>query len=181
VLIALLMLLVDALTMPNASRSDHLFVIAIAMSALYALGCGATLFAGEHDAGTFEFQRSLPVGAGRVFFAKMTFALLSTAAMYGLTWLLAFGMGGWRWPNPHLQREFWATFGFAGVEMFVWAAFFSLLTKRPLLSAVLGVATSPSQNLPTNSVEEALFKPILGRLCVSTRETRRSGRCLRLL
>ena len=36
----------------------------------------------------------------------------------------------------------WATFGFFGVEMFVWAVFFSLLSKRVLVAAVLGVTAA---------------------------------------
>ena len=56
----------------------------LALPALYCLGCGATLFAGEREAGTYEFQRSLPVGAGTVFAAKFLFALVSAAVMFGL-------------------------------------------------------------------------------------------------
>ena len=40
---------------------DWVYVIAAGSVALYALGCGATLFATEHESGTFEFQRYLPI------------------------------------------------------------------------------------------------------------------------
>ena len=48
-----------------------LYLIAVALPSLYALGCGATLFAGEHEADTYEFQRSLPVHALSVFVGKI--------------------------------------------------------------------------------------------------------------
>ena len=48
-----------------------LYFIAVAFPALYALGCGATLFAGEREADTYEFQRSLPVRALSVFIGKI--------------------------------------------------------------------------------------------------------------
>ena len=51
--------------------------------ALYALGCGATLFAGEHEAETYEFQRSLPRRVQAVFVGKIFFAIASTAADVG--------------------------------------------------------------------------------------------------
>ena len=36
----------------------------------------------------------------------------------------------------------WATFGFFGVEMFVWGVLFSFLSKRVLVAAVLGVTAA---------------------------------------
>ena len=59
------------------TTSNRLFVAALGLPALYLLGCGAMLFAGEHEAGTYEFQRSLPTPAWPVFAAKVAFALLS--------------------------------------------------------------------------------------------------------
>ena len=61
VLTTLLMLLVDGLVLNTRDRIGMLFGIATMLPAFYCVGCGAMLFAGEHEAGTFEFQRSLPV------------------------------------------------------------------------------------------------------------------------
>ena len=36
----------------------------------------------------------------------------------------------------------WATLGFFGLEMFLWATLFSLLSKRVLVVAILGVAAA---------------------------------------
>ena len=60
VLTTLLLLLVDGMVPNPKDRSGMLFGIATTLPAFYCLGCGATLFAGEHEAGTFEFQQSLP-------------------------------------------------------------------------------------------------------------------------
>ena len=78
VLTTLLMLLVVEFTLVPRTDSTSMFGIAVALPAFYCLGCGATLFAGRTRGRHYEFQRSLPVGAGRVFAAKIAFALLST-------------------------------------------------------------------------------------------------------
>ncbi len=60
---SLLMLLVYAVGAGSLSEAEQwhpLFGIALVFPALYALGCGAVLFAGEHEAGTYEFERALP-------------------------------------------------------------------------------------------------------------------------
>jgi hypothetical protein len=121
-----------------------LHYIALVTPALYALGCGATLFAGEHEAETYEFQRSLPARASSLLIGKVVFAVFSTAAMLGLMQLLVL-----LWaplppaaPSVPWRALAWATIGFYTVEVFVWAVFFSLLTKRVLVAAVLGVSAA---------------------------------------
>ncbi|MFH1924780.1 MAG: hypothetical protein ABIP48_33440, partial [Planctomycetota bacterium] len=102
-----------------------------------------TLFATEHEAGTYDFQRSLPVSAGRLFFAKVTFAVASTAAILGLLWCLAAAWAGFRFPSdPVTHRQIWAAFGFGAVELLIWGTFFSLLLHRPLKATVLGVTAA---------------------------------------
>jgi hypothetical protein len=122
-----------------AQRTMWIFEVSLAMAALYALGCGATLFATEHEADTYEFQRSLPVSAGRFFLGKATFAALSTLAMIGLLWGLAAMMAGWRLPEPRTHLELWGLWGFGAVELLVWGTFFSLVLRRPLAAAVLAI------------------------------------------
>jgi hypothetical protein len=125
-----------------------LYLIAVALPSLYALGCGATLFAGEHEADTFEFQRSLPVHPLSVFVGKIAFALVSVAALWGFTmgagylWSRNIGMSIEDWKPNAWQFMVWGTFGFFGVETLLWAVFFSILTKRVLPAAVFGVATA---------------------------------------
>ncbi len=142
VLTALLLWLVFEFSPNSRERTLALFRIAVAFPALYALGCGAMLFAGEREAETYEFQRSLPVGARRVFASKIVLALSGIASLFGLTWLLAACLNGWKLPSGQEQVTAWATFGFFGLEIFLWTTFFSLLLKRVLLAAILGVASA---------------------------------------
>jgi len=120
-------------------RTTWVFDISLALAALYALGCGATLFATEHEADTYEFQRSLPVSASRLFFSKAAFAVVSTAAMIGLLWGLAAMMAGWRLPDPLTHLGQWGSWGFGSVELLIWGTFFSLVLRRPLVAAILAI------------------------------------------
>lgn len=176
VLIALLMLLIVAFTYPQ-DRPLFLFRLFILLTPYYALGCGATLFAGEREAETYEFQRALPVGARPVFAAKIAFALLSTAALFGLMWLLAAVCSGWRLPDAHEQVMGWATLGFFGLEMFVWATLFSLLSNRVLVVAILGVA-APSivaffmaRAITMQTVMETYMEVLPGRAAIAAAVT----------
>ena len=71
---------------------DRLFTVALSVPILYSLGCGAALFAGEHEAGTFPFQQALPATAARVFAAKLAFATASALMLFPVLWLLAFAL-----------------------------------------------------------------------------------------
>ena len=129
------------------------FTAALGLAATYALGCGAILFAGEQEAETYEFQRALPVDAKQVFAGKIAFALASAAALFGLNWFLAWTVSGWRLPSAAEHAESWAILGFFGLEMFLWAALFSLVLRRVLVAAILGVAAaSVGANLVTRYV-----------------------------
>ncbi|HUT90508.1 MAG TPA: ABC transporter permease [Thermoguttaceae bacterium] len=122
-----------------AARTTWVFEISLALAALYALGCGATLFATEHEADTYQFQRSLPVSARRLFFSKGTFAVTSTMAIIGLLWGLAAMMAGGRLPEQRTHLGQWGLWGFGTVELLVWGTFFSLVLRRPLAAAVLAI------------------------------------------
>ena len=142
-LVVLVQAIFFALLTPR-DKPLFLFWTASGLSAFYFLGCGAILFAGEQEAGTYEFQRALPVGPGRVFAAKMVFAIVSALAMFVGTWLLALGLSGWTF---HPLQGFsplgvLIVFGFFGLEMFLWAVLFSMLSRRVLLAAILGVAAA---------------------------------------
>lgn len=115
-----------------------LFVgIALAATAVYMLGCGATLFATERELETFEFQRSLPVDAWRVFAAKTGWALASGGALAVVLWSATFVLFVRQW-LPDLER--YVLIGLvATAEVFAWGVCFSLLLRRPLWAAFLGV------------------------------------------
>lgn len=118
-----------------------IFGLALAFSALYAAGCGATLFATERETGTFEFQRAVPVSSLRLFSAKATFALLSTSSILAVLLALAAWISRWDLPDAKSWQELWCLFGFGIVELLFWGIFFSLLLDRPLAAAILTIAT----------------------------------------
>ena len=141
-LTAFLLWLIFEFSLDPRERTLALFRIAVAFPALYALGCAAMLFAGEQEAETFEFLRSLPLSAWQVLVSKIVPALLGVVSLLGLTWLLAAWLNAWKLPDARENLPMWATFGLSGLEMFLWATFFSLLLKRVLMAAILGVAAA---------------------------------------
>ncbi len=128
-------------------NNDHIlsirwyFSLAIGIPAFYALGCAATMFSGEHDAGTYEFQRMQPVPASGVFWSKIVFAVVSLIAMLVVFWLLALAFAGGSLPYLSESVDMWVYMLIITWSFIVWGVFLSLLIKRPLLAAVLtGVA-----------------------------------------
>ncbi len=124
------------------------FYIALATPVFYVLGCASTTFAGEFDAETYEFQRSMPVKAMQVFWSKVALAFLSTFAMFVLLSILAFCLAGGRVLDPHVtiwEMRIWETLAIAcmGAWLYmVWGIFFSLILKRPLLAAIVSVTVA---------------------------------------
>ncbi|MBI2479438.1 MAG: hypothetical protein HYV60_12640 [Planctomycetia bacterium] len=116
---------------------NKLFTVALSVPILYSLGCGATLFAGEHEADTFPFQQALPVAAGRVFTAKVVFALCSALALFPVLWLLAFAMTSWKLPDATWHLQLWGGGVVATIEVLVWALLSSLVLRRVLPAAVV--------------------------------------------
>ena len=94
-----LMVLVTAVAIISDQPApvDALFAVALGMPVFYALGSGATLFAAEHDSGTYAFQRSLPVSAGRLLTGKLGLSLASAVVLPPVLWLIALALFGvWR-------------------------------------------------------------------------------------
>jgi ABC-type transport system involved in multi-copper enzyme maturation permease subunit len=128
---------------PGPDQLAPLFWIALGLPALYLLGCGAMLFAGEHEAGTYDFQRSLPTAAWPVVAGKIAFAAVGGVAMFVPMWFLAW------WPSRgelarfgganEMIAEWTVRLPLFALQMFVWAMLFSFLTRRVLVAAALGV------------------------------------------
>jgi ABC-type transport system involved in multi-copper enzyme maturation permease subunit len=118
---------------------EALFFMGLALAAFYALGCGATLFATEHETGTYAFQQALPVSAGRLFWGKLAFAALSVPALFALVWLSALAFAAGDMPRPSRHLMLWGLWGVGGLELLAWGILFSLALKRPLQAAIYGV------------------------------------------
>ncbi|MGA2799157.1 MAG: hypothetical protein ABSE63_16380, partial [Thermoguttaceae bacterium] len=130
-------------------RNLWFFYIALATPVFYVLGCASTTFAGEYDAETYEFQRSLPATAMQVFWGKIALAFLSTFAMFAVLGILALCLAGGRLPMEKYvtiwEMRIWDTLAIAcmGAWLYmVWGVFFSLVLKRPLLAAIVGVTVA---------------------------------------
>lgn len=117
-----------------------LYGAALVHAWIYAMGCGAVLFAAERENGTYDFQRALPVPSRQVFGVKVLFALLSTAALLGVLLVLAALVAGWTRPASETFQVQWGFIGFASLEVLAWTILFSLLLHGPLKAAILGVA-----------------------------------------
>ncbi|MGD0384202.1 MAG: ABC-2 transporter permease, partial [Thermoguttaceae bacterium] len=145
-----LMLMLFAWLFNNRVEERNLwfFYIAFATPVFYMLGCASTTFAGEYDAETYEFQRSLPVTAMQVFWSKIALALLSTFAIFVLLNMLAFCLAGGRVLERHVtiwEMRIWDMLVIAcmGAWLYlVWGVFFSLILKRPLLAAIISVTVA---------------------------------------
>ncbi len=126
---------------------DELFGIGLFLPLCYALGCGATLFAGEHESHTYDFQRALPVSASRLAAGKIGLGLFSTLLMPPAMWLSAWLMSGGRLPRIPVPLEI----GLAGmlvlIALFAWSVLWSLLLGRVLWSVVLSAVSAFSATL----------------------------------
>ena len=123
-------------------RTEWLLYTALCMPVFYALGCASTMFAGEHDAETYQFQRSLPVTASQFFWSKIAFVFLSTLVMVALLWFLAVAMVGEHMPKFNKYKDMWILAAEVIWLYIVWGVFFSLVLKRPLLAAIVSVTVA---------------------------------------
>lgn len=133
--------LVVTLVMVTTGEAKHLaealLGVAVMLPVLYALGCGAALFAMEHENGTYDFLRALPTRPAASLLNKLAFAAVSTPLLVvagGLSaaipaWLL----GGDKIP----LLEATVLWSCAAAYLFVWAVFFSLLVRQVVKAVVL--------------------------------------------
>jgi ABC-type transport system involved in multi-copper enzyme maturation permease subunit len=84
----------------------------------------------------------LPVTAGRLFWSKIVFAVVSTLVMIAVLWPAAMAFSAGRLPSAGQTAGLWALWGFAAVELLVWGTLFSLLSTQPLKATILAVATT---------------------------------------
>ena len=117
------------------------YALALLFTALYAAGCGATIFSTERETGTYEFQRSIPVSWRQLFVAKGTFAVLSILAILTVLLFMADWIAQWNLPGERHAAILWALFGFAIIELLLWGMFYSLVMDQPLVAALLTMAT----------------------------------------
>jgi hypothetical protein len=118
------------------------FSFALIFPALYAVACGATMFAAEKEEGTYEFLRSLPVTAFRLLSGKLAFAVASTVLLIGALLLSAELLMKGRAVDGATESLLWRMLGLAAIEGLAWGLFFSLVLRRPLQAAILAIAAA---------------------------------------
>ncbi|MHB1037015.1 MAG: hypothetical protein ACYC35_19465, partial [Pirellulales bacterium] len=144
------------------SPATWYFGLALVVPGLYALGCGATMFALEREEATYDFLCGLPATGRRLLLGKLGLGVLSVLVMFGLLGCMASYLVEWQLPEPKVQWDLVATFGPAWAEALAWAILFSLLTSRPLSAACLAGAVIFAVVLPTSLM--------VGGLVCSTRD-----------
>ena len=121
----------------------------LALAAFYGLGSTGTTFAGEHEEGTYGLLSALPVSATKVFYGKLIFASLSTAALVVVLliaalarhlWLDYHGTAHWGFLDDFVfsQVVFWVALVPLAVSL---GTYWSLMVKRPLGAIGLAGAT----------------------------------------
>ena len=132
----------------------QLLIGILVTATVYALGWAGLTYATEHDDGTYEFLRALPVRPQQVFYGKLFFGVNSTLllilglmAVCGIHYLVVRSNGGTYVAWRSLPQEFelvslWATIASVPLAIVV-GLFWSLRIKRPLLSLALAGACLP--------------------------------------
>ena len=115
--------------------SYHLIYV-FCLAVLYALGCGATLFATEHDTGTYQTLRNLPVSSFLVFMSKITLALFATVSLVIVLYIPTYLLAGYF--SKNIEVFPWPVWYLGLGSALAWGSLFSQLVKRPLLAAFLG-------------------------------------------
>ncbi|AMV36408.1 ABC transporter permease [Planctomyces sp. SH-PL62] len=110
--------------------------IALVVTLMYLFLIAAAIFAGERENGTLSMLDAIPIERWRVWAAKSTFALATTAALGLVLWLGARVFGGWssEWSKGGAVTVVW------GLNGLGWGLFWSSILGNALVAAILAMA-----------------------------------------
>lgn len=129
------LMLLARIILPEGGNLPSPFLIITLFPALFALGSGAMLFASEREEGTSEFLRILAVSPSRFFAAKVSFACIGVAVMFGALLLIALGLGFT--PVGSLEpTDVFNSLRFS-LEFLTWALFLSAIVSKVLTAMCL--------------------------------------------
>jgi ABC-type transport system involved in multi-copper enzyme maturation permease subunit len=122
-----------------SAREGFFGNLAVLYASLYALAVGAAAFAGERETGTLRLLDNLPVDRSVVWFGKVSFALVTTLAL----WLVLLAMAALatdQW-NQGGSLGGWYIFGLALVVLVAlgWGLFWSAILSNALTAAVTAI------------------------------------------
>ena len=115
---------------------ERFFAVALYLPSLYALACGASLFAGEHDSRTYDFQQSLPVSSKQIVAAKISFAAVSAFLLLPTQTLIALVLAGGAFPDVSKQPLLWWGSCVLVLQFLAHGVLWSLLVKRVLAATI---------------------------------------------
>jgi hypothetical protein len=118
--------------------TDIAYHIALMMPVFYALGCAATLFAGEHERETFAFLRALPLRSRDVFWPKAMIAITSTLLLTAVLLLLAALFTRFRPVDAPKDLDLLGNYLLVMAEVLIWTMLFSQLLKHPFWAIAAG-------------------------------------------
>lgn len=124
-------------------------VVAGFFPALFAIGCGAILFAGEKEDGTVDFLRALAASPARMFWGKLLFALAALTVLQLVLCVVPVEMYFMGAAAPRNSNGFgpfgsssswWYQSVYYTLTLFTWGMFFSLVCRRVIPAVCCGVA-----------------------------------------
>jgi hypothetical protein len=125
----------------DPTRYTAPWIIAIALPAVYAVGCAAVLFAAEREDGTTELLQIMAARTSRVFLGKVSFSFFSTVAMLAFLLAAAWALNGGRpIQPPAAARDFGEqALGTASMtlQFLAWGFLISALCRKALTAVCL--------------------------------------------
>ncbi|MGI9516726.1 MAG: ABC transporter permease [Pirellulaceae bacterium] len=154
----------------DAQGTAHFAFVFVGLFAiLYAAACGATLYATEKEERTFQMLQTLPISSRHLLTGKLSVAIALCMAFLVAAILIATLCAAIanvvfysRLPGQPMSwaGQFLGTFGLGVVEFFAWSWLFSLLLRRPLVAAILGIAVASTVvQIITHAVTVGVFEP----------------------
>ncbi|MGH7134228.1 MAG: hypothetical protein ACREHD_00725, partial [Pirellulales bacterium] len=134
-------------------RLPGFFGFASVLTAGFAVGAGAMLFALEREEATREFLRFLPLTSSRIFISKVVAAamgtlllglLLSAVSLKDVLDITARPSRPWFYDLFLGARDMTLMYSLLVLQAMGWSVFFSLRSARTLLAALLGALAAVS-------------------------------------
>lgn len=118
---------------------EDFFVIAAVVTSLFALGVGGTAFATEHEVGTAEFLRRLPLDGRNLVAGKLLLSAIGLIGLKLVLWTVAGVFAIWLPVSAERMREIGWCSVVSELELLGWGMLFSLATRQPLMAITWGM------------------------------------------
>ena len=123
-------------------QGEDFFILVAIVTSLFALGVGGTSFATEHEVGTAEFLRRLPLDGKNLLCGKLLLSAVSIVGLKVVLWAGAAIISTWLPVSGERLRTIWWCGIVSELELFAWGMLFSLLTRQPLMAITWGITVA---------------------------------------